>query len=329
MKRINNLFEKIYDYENLKLANKNAQKGKKNYRDVNVVNDNENFYLLKLQKSLKEKTFKNSKYSIFIKNDKGKNREICRLPYYPDRILQHAILQVLEPIWKKILIKDTYQSIKGRGIHAGFRRIRESIQLSDKFYCLKIDIKKFYPSINNDILKQIIRKKIKDNDVLWLLDEIIDSIKGVPIGNYISQYFGNLYLAYFDHWMKEEMKVKYYFRYCDDIIVFHKDKNHLHNLLSEIKFYLSFNLLLELKSNYQIFPINKRRLDFLGFRFDNEKVYLRKNIAKNFKRKIKNIKKDLNQHDINKSGIMSYYGWIKTSKSFELWNKYYDNSMFY
>jgi hypothetical protein len=333
MKRINNLFEKIYDYDNLKLANKNAQKGKKYYHDVKMVNDNEDFYLQKLQKSLIDKTFKNSKYSIFKKNDRGKEREIYRLPYFPDRILHHAILQILEPIWKKTLIRDTYQSIKGRGVHDGFRRVKKSFQklnenLSDNIYCLKIDIKKFYPSINNDILKQIIRRKIKDDNLLWLLDEIINSTKGVPIGNYLSQYFANLYLSYFDHWIKENMKIKYYFRYCDDMVVLHENKEFLQKLLSEIKFYLFFNLTLELKNNYQIFPINKRRLDYLGIVFDNEKVYLRKNIAKNFKRKIKNVKSNIEQPLTKiENGLMSYYGWVKISKSFDLWNKYFDDDI--
>lgn len=177
MKRIGYLYEKIYDYENLKLAHKNAQKGKINYRDVIKVNENEEYYLLELQSQLKNKTFRNGKYHIFKKIDKGKEREIYSLPYFPDRILHHAILQILEPIWKNILIKDTYQSIKGRGIHEGFKRIKKSLQSNSNFHCLKIDIKKFYPSINNEILKQIIRKKIKDINLLCLLDLIVDSTK--------------------------------------------------------------------------------------------------------------------------------------------------------
>jgi len=87
-------------------------------------------------------------------------------------------------------------------------------------YCLKLDVRKFYPSVDHAILKRIIRRKIKDNKLLSLLDNIIDSAKGVPIGNYLSQYFGNLYLSRFDHWMKETNGVKYYHRYCDDIVIF-------------------------------------------------------------------------------------------------------------
>lgn len=124
-------------------------------------------------------------------------------------------------------------------------------------YCLKIDVKKFYPSIDHDVLKQIVRRKIKCPDTLALLDQIIDSAAGVPIGNYLSQYFANLFLAYFDHWIKEEVGVKYYFRYADDMVFLHKDKAFLHDLLTQIDAYLRDNLHLTIKANYQVFPIAK------------------------------------------------------------------------
>lgn len=113
-----------------------------------------------------------------------------------------------------------------------------------------MNIRKFYPSLNHDILKAIIRKKIKDKDLLWLLDEIIDSAEGVPIGNYLSQFFANLYMAYFDHWVKEELKVKYYYRYADDIVLLSNSKDQLRNWLLAIKVYLTNMLKLELKDNY-------------------------------------------------------------------------------
>ena len=116
---------------------------------------------------------------------------------------------------------------------------------------------KFYPSIDHEILKQVVRRKIKDKRLLWLLDEIIDSADGVPIGNYLSQYFANLYLAYFDHWIKEEKRIKYYYRYADDIVILGSDKNELHSLLHEIRAYLSDRLKLKVKRNYQVFPVDK------------------------------------------------------------------------
>lgn len=322
MKTINNIYSKIYDMNNLKLAHANAQKGKRDYKEIIRVNKQESFYLEKLQHMLINKTFKNGKYRTFKKIDKGKEREIYSLPYFPDRILHHAILQILEPIWKKILIRNTFQSIKGRGVEDGRKKVIKSIRKVNSKYCLQFDISKFYPSINNNILKCIIRKKIKDRDLLWILDDIIDSTQGVPIGNYLSQYFGNLYLAYFDHWVKEKLKIKHYFRYCDDIVLIHEDKDYLQYCFVKIEYYIDNKLKLKIKSNYQVYPINKRRIDFLGFKFDNKRTFLRKRISKNFKRKSKQFYNG-NEKSIN--GICSYYGWFKHSNSWALWNKYIED----
>lgn len=319
MKRINNLFEKITCIENLRLAHKNARREKRHYREVQEIDNHEDEYLQKLQKLLVDKTFKNSPYKTFKKREKGKERQIFKLPYFPDRIIHHAILQVLEPVWKPVLIKDTYQSIKGRGIHSCKNRIEKVLRSNRGMYCLKIDIKKYYPSIDNSILKQTIRKKIKDHDVLWLLDEIIDSTTGVPIGNYLSQYLGNLYLSYYDHWLKEKMKIAHYFRYCDDMIIMHHDKDFLQYLFVKIEHYLKKHLKLTVKANWQIFPIYKRRIDFLGFRFDHEKTYIRKSIVKAFKNKVAHLD---NTHHSQRS-IMSYYGWVKATHSHCLWDKYW------
>ena len=153
---------------------------------------------------LKNLTFKNSPYQVFLKKtESGKIREIYKLPYFPDRIIHHCIMQIMEPIWFPTLIRDTYSSIKGRGIHDGVNRVKKALRdETGTRYCFKMDIKKFYPSVDHNVLKRVIRKKIKDRDLLWLLDEIIDSTKGLPIGNYLSQYFGNLYLSELYHWVK-------------------------------------------------------------------------------------------------------------------------------
>jgi len=299
LKRVNGLFENICSIDNLILAHKNAQKGKKHYKEIIKINENEMHYLTLLQEMLITKKFTNSKYEVFKKIDKGKEREIYKLPYFPDRILHHAILQVLEPIWKTVFIKNTYQSIKGRGLHKALKHLYSDINRDEDLYVLKMDIKKFYPSIDNNIMKSIIRKKIKCKDTLWLLDTIINSTKGVPIGNYLSQYLGNLYLAYMDHKVKDIFGVKYY-RYCDDIVVLHKDKTILHKILHFIKNELSF-LKLQLKSNYQIFPIS-RGIDFLGYRVFYDKILLRKSISKTFTKAVK---------DKRFLSVFSYYGWIK------------------
>jgi len=310
--------------ENIELAHKNARKGKSHYKEVQMVDANPQYYFQQIYGMLKNKIFRNSEYDIFIKKDRGKERQIYKLPYFPDRIIHHCIMQILEPIWMKILINDTYSSLKGRGIHKGVRRIKNALKDKDNTkFCLKLDIKKFYPSINHNVLKQIIRKKIKDKNILWLLDEIIDSTDGVPIGNYLSQYFGNLYLSGLDHYLKEQKGCKYLFRYCDDIIILYSCKNFLHKLKNTIIKYL-IELKLQLKENWQIFPVSIRGIDFLGYRFFYKYILLRKSIVKRFKRRINIIKKNwkyLNFTNIL-SSIMSYLGWFKFANCFNLTKKY-------
>lgn len=152
---------------------------------------------------------------------------------------------------------------------------------------MKLDVRKFYPSIDHDILYEILQKKIKDKKLLALLKEIIYSADGVPIGNYLSQFFANLYLAYFDHWVKEELKCKFYFRYTDDIVVLNDNKEFLRTVLLSMKLYLRNVLKLELKQNYQIFPVNSRGIDFVGYRFFHTHVLLRKSIKVRLFRLIK------------------------------------------
>ncbi len=330
MKRYNNLYKQIYDIENIKLAHKNARKGKAHYSEVKMVEANPEKYFMKIRNILKDKTFRNSEYKVFTRECNGKEREIFKLPYFSDRIIHHCIMNILEPIWMKTLISDTYSSLKNRGIHKGVKRIKRALKDRENTkYCLKMDVRKFYPSINHVILKQVIRRKIKDKDLLWLLDEIIDSAKGVPIGNYLSQYFGNLYLSGLDHWLKEEKRCKYMFRYCDDICVLHSDKEHLSELRKDISEYLQANLKLRLKSNWQIFPVDKRGIDFLGYRFFHDYTLLRKGTTVRFKRRIKQIKKKHNHlTPINiLNGIMSYWGWMKYANCYRLQKKYIDNQI--
>ncbi len=318
--------------DNIKLAHKNARKGKLHYQEVQMVSSNEEYYFSQIQDMLKNRTFKNSEYEIFLKKDSGKERMIYKLPYFPDRVVHHCIMQILEPIWVSTLISDTYSSLKGRGIHNGVKRIKKALKDKENTkYCLKIDVRKFYPSIDHNILKAIIRQKIKDPDVLWLLDEVINSTDGVPIGNYLSQYFGNLYLSRLDHWLKEQKQCKYYFRYCDDMVILHSDKNHLSRLRKDISDYLESYLNTKLKDNWQVFPVSERGIDFLGYRFYHNHTILRKSIATRFKQRMKQIKtKHRLLTPINiLSGVMSYHGWMKYADCHNLQNKYIDDDIDY
>jgi len=315
--------------DNIKRAHFNARRGKAHYREVKMVNADSEYFLSKIQTMLKDKTFRNSKYKTYMKTDSGKEREIFKLPYFPDRIIHHCIVQVLEDIWTKTLIADTYSSLKNRGIHKGVARIKLSLKdIENTKYCLKMDVRKFYPSIDHDILKSILAKKIKCPNTMWILNEIIDSTDGVPIGNYLSQFFGNLYLSGFDHWMKEEMQCKHYFRYCDDVVVLHASKEHLAELRIGVDKYLQNNLKLQLKNNWQIFPVESRGIDFLGYKFYHNHTLLRKSIATKFKYATYNIINCEPKHIGMVNGLMSYIGWIMHGDCYNLVSSHVNRDVF-
>ena len=327
MKRIGNLFNKVVSLENLIGADEKARKGKQKSYGVKVHDKNRMENLQKLHDVLSNGEYHTSKYSIF-KIHEPKEREIYRLPYYPDRIVHHAIMNILESIWVSIFTSDTCSCIKKRGIMEAHRRISKYLKdIDGTRYCLKTDIRKYYPSINHDCLKLIIRKKIKDKRLLMLLDEIIDSAEGVPIGNYLSQYFANLYLAYVDHRIKEELHVKYYVRYADDMIFLASTKEELATILQQLKEMLT-ELKLQLKGNEQIFPVAKNRydyhargIDFVGFVFYHNQTLIRKSIKKSFARKCSSFNKKNVSDKQYKQGISSWLGWAKYSNSHHLKSK--------
>jgi RNA-directed DNA polymerase len=301
MKRIGNLYQKIYSIENLQLADLIARKGKLKQPGVISFDKNRDVNICRLHEMLRDKTYATSEYTTFIIFE-PKERLIYRLPYFPDRITHHAVMNILEPIFVSNFTTDTYSCIKGKGIHAAVNAVKKALKdTGNTSYCLKLDIKKFYPSVDHDILKNLLRRKFKDHDLLWLLDEIIDSTDGLPIGNYLSQYFANFYLSYFDHWIKEEIRAKYYFRYADDLVILSGDKPYLHKLLSEIRSYLQDNLKLTIKGTYQVFPVDARGIDFVGYVFRHTHVLLRKSIKQNFVRMLSRYR--------NTQSIASYRGW--------------------
>lgn len=313
MKRINNLYERICSIENLQLADTIARKGKAKQPGVIQHDKNREANIQQLHEMLMNKTYRTSEYTTFTIFE-PKERIIFRLPYFPDRILHHAVMNVLEPLFVSTFTTDTYSCIKGKGIHAAARAVKRALKdVENTRFCLKLDVKKFYPSVDHVTLKQLLRRKIKDNDLLWLLDEIIDSTSGLPIGNYLSQYFANFYLTYFDHWMKEEKRVRYYFRYADDLVILSDSKPYLHSLLAEIRVYLEDNLKLTVKGNYQVFPVSARGIDFVGYVFYHTHTLLRKTIKQNFARMLKKNR--------NAKSIASYNGWAKHCNSKNLLKK--------
>lgn len=307
MKRIGNLFSSIISIENLQLADQRARKGKLLQYGVQVHDKNREANIEQLHHMLANRAYRTSEYTTF-KIFEPKEREVYRLPYFPDRITHHAVMNVLEDIFTRSFTADSYSCIKGKGIHAAQKAVEKALRdVPGTQYCLKLDIRKFYPTVDHAILKQLLRRKFKDKDLLWLLDEIIDSAAGLPIGNYLSQYFANFYLTGFDHWIKETKRVQKYFRYADDIVIFSSNKQELHQLLADITIYLQEKLNLEVKSNYQVFPVAARGVDFVGYLFKHSHTRIRKSIKQNFARMA------MRRND--SKSYASYMGWLGHAKT--------------
>lgn len=320
MKRKGNLYDQIISMENLRAADAMARKGKAGQYGVIHHKKNEEANLQALHILLRDQTFKTSAYDIFTIHE-PKERQIYRLPYFPDRIVHWAVMLVIEPMFTASFTADTYSCIKGKGIHGAVRAAKRSLlDEAATQYCLKLDIRKFYPSIDHGILKQLLRRKFKDERLLWLLDEIIDSAPGLPIGNYLSQYFANYYLTGFDHWLKEAQGVRHYFRYADDLVILSPDKASLHQLLVDIRGYLWTKLRLEVKGNYQVFPVAARGIDFVGYVFYHTHVLLRKTIKKSFARLVATKP--------YMASIAAYYGWACHCNSNHLLKKLLHNVQF-
>jgi retron-type reverse transcriptase len=158
MKRYSNLWEKIITPENISLAFDKAKKGKSKYYEVRKIEQNKDFYLEEIKMMLENQTFKTSPYKI-KKIYEPKERDIYVLPFYPDRIVQHCLMNIIEPIWDNLFIHDSYACRKGKGQHKASQRLMHFIRKSRYKFYLQGDIKKFYPSINHDLMKNIIRKK--------------------------------------------------------------------------------------------------------------------------------------------------------------------------
>ena len=349
VKRIGDLYGNVFDMRNLELAHRNARKGKGWYAEVKNLEKDLHGGLKNIQHLLINHEYVTSDYEMFIKCEGNKERKIYKLPYYPDRIVQWALMQVVSPYIERHLIRDTYSAIPNRGIHDGLRRVQDAMywHKDDCRFCLKFDVRHYYQNIVHDILFMQYCRMFKDEELLWLIHEIINSINtfdeedewemvladldviyscGVPIGNYFSQWSGNFYLSVFDHWLKEVIGIKYYYRYMDDCVILHGDKDFLHELRFEIEKYLWQVLHLRLKENWQIFPSYVRGVDYLGYRVFDGYTLLRKKTTKNIKANCKYIgKKTRNGCLMSYSdfcSLNSHLGWTEQANCFRFNQKH-------
>lgn len=313
MKRHGNLYEKLTTMENLHLAWQEARRGKSSKGAVQRFELDPETNLARIRESLVQKTYQPSPYKTKMIYE-PKKRLIYILPFDPDRIVHHALMQVIEPIWTRLFIADSYACIRKRGLHAGSRRTMEFVRRNR--YCLKMDISKFYPSVDHAIMFDIIQQKIKCPDTLDLFHKIIYSIpdgKNVPIGNYTSQWMGNLYLSELDMFVKHTLRVKDYIRYCDDFLLFHDDKAVLNHAAREIETFLADRLALKL-SKCDLFPVS-RGVDFLGYRHFPGYVLLRKSTSIRIRRRLGKLSGLLAAGRITldrfRGSVASVNGWMK------------------
>jgi len=298
MRRYGNLWERVIDRENVFRAYRKARRGKSALHGVQSFERNVERNIDRAVQMLKDKTFHTSRYSEKIIYE-PKKRTIYILPFFPDRVIQHAVMNIVAPVWDRLMIANSFACREGKGLHLGSRLTMQFVRHNK--YCLKMDIRSFYPSIRHDILKSIIRRKIKDKNILWLLDDIIDSFPGntnVPIGNLTSQWFGNLYMNELDTFVKHELKCRDYIRYCDDFCLFSNDKSYLRDCAEKIENYLKDHLALTLSKN-DLFPV-ARGVDFLGFRHFPKYILLRKRTAKYLRRRIAHFYKQMQSGNLDK-----------------------------
>lgn len=334
MKRVGYIYEKVCDLGNIKQAIVNSSRGKRNQKRVKAVITNSDKHARRIQELLQNKTYKPAPYitKTILDGTSKKTREICKPRYYPDQVVHWALMQQIQPIIMRGMYRYNCGSVPGRGTSLGQKMLRHWLDTDYKNtkYCLKMDISKFYPSVNNEILKAMFWKIIKDNDCLWLIDTIIDSHQGLPIGNYTSQWFANFFLQGLDHFIKEQLGIKHYIRYVDDLVLLGPNKKKLHKARVAIEEYLN-SIDLQLKKDWQVFRVDyfdrqgKRRgrdIDFLGLRFFRDKTILRKRTALRIMRRMRKIQKKgyLNYKDA--CAVISYWGWIKRSNSYYFYRKY-------
>ena len=322
-KGTSNLFEEVASIDNLRRASERAMENA-DHETVSMrdFKEHKEERLQELHDLLISGNYQTGKYYKFTVYE-PKERVICALPFYPDRIVHHACMQVLLPIWEKKFTSDAYNCLKGKGTHAFVKAIRGALDKDHDgtMYVLQIDIRHFYESISHRHLKRIIRWTIKDKRLQKFLFEIIASCKeGVPIGNYLSQFFALLFLTQFDHYVKEVIRAKYYFRYCDDMIFMAATKEELWRIFGMVQKYLQ-DLELTIKQNYRVFPA-RTGIDVVGYVFFPTHTKWRKRTKLRFEKKCLIARSQGKTGKEFKKAIGAYLGLMKYCNSYRLRRKW-------
>ena len=329
-KTIRNKYYKYLTYEKLMEAHIKSRKGKGLRKEIILFNLKQEEYILWLLEELRNKTYKHGGYtSFYVTEPKVRKIEKSR---YLDRIVHRWLVDnFLAPAFVPQFIQNSYACLKQRGMHRAAIYVQDSmkhcIRIWNEYYILKMDIAKYFDNINKEILLNIIKKKIKDENILWLINEILYAQKrekGLEIGNYTSQMFANIYLNEIDQYIKHNLKVRYYCRYLDDSIVIVKTKKEAKNALDKIKMFLKENLGLELNKKTQIFK-NKQGVNFCGYKINEYRMKLRDKGKQKLKKKVKKLTLKIKNGEITskeaKKYLAGHRGYIKYADANNLLEK--------
>jgi retron-type reverse transcriptase len=334
MKKVNYIYCNLITLPNVFSSYDEFKKGKRKSKELQQFERNLEDNLFCLYEKLKNKKYKPGIYTSFYVQD-PKQRLIHKAPVI-DRIVHHLVSKKLEEIFEPTFISHSYSCRKDKGTHKGLRDLQRftrkvSKNNTQECWALKCDVKKFFASVNQVILFQILEKKIIDKDFLSLLRNIIKSFnsnavnKGMPIGNLISQLFANIYLNELDQYVKQKLKIRYYIRYMDDFVILSSDRSRLEKLIPTVKFFLENNLDLELHpKKVKIFNL-KNGIDFLGYILFSHLILPRtktkRRMIKKIREKIEAYKRGVTTADSLYQTVQSYLGYLQHSNSYELTEK--------
>ena len=309
MRRVGHLFDDFCSFPHLLKSYEKARKGSGHSREFHEFSFFLEQELIKLSEELNTQSYVPGPFRYFRIYD-PKERTISVAPFR-DRVVHHALVGILEPIFENCFIFDSYATRKGKGTHKAISRAQLFLQQTTWFF--KADIDKFFDSVEIEILLGIIQRKIKDPRLLHTIQKILQngSIKGkgLPIGNLTSQFFANVYLNPLDHFVKQLLGVKYYLRYMDDFVMFHSDKGKLKSYRKEVEMYLKDNLQLQLK--YKACFLNQRMngLSFLGTRIFPNLIRIHPQNLRRMKRRL--LRRQLEYE----KGVISEEKWLASFQS--------------
>lgn len=324
MKTYKNLYPHLCSMGNLTLAWRKARKNKGSTYQVRQFERNIEKDLLGLHKELVSKKYKPKPLKTFILRD-PKTRVISR-SHFRDRVIHHALINTIGEIFEKRFIFDSCANQKNKGTPLAlkrFEKFKKKVTKNNKqhAFCLKADIQHYFQEVNHNVLMKIISNKIKDKNILLIAKRILKNVnfkqKGMPLGNYTSQFFANVYLNELDYFVKHTLKAKYYIRYVDDFVILHPSKRELEQLRSRIDNFLRNELKIELHPDKSGITSLSKGIDFVGFRnYLYHRLPRKRNVRKMFS-KVKRYKEErLNKKQILEifQGWNAYSSWANSYK---------------